>query len=530
MKDYLDPMLCEHCSKHMNDFVPPEVPDNPQIIIIGEAPSKTDHEIGIPFQGDSGNLLRPMVRVPAIYINASNIYSKTKPTTEVINIERETHLLPLLKDYPGLPVVSLGAFATQALMPKHRAGQKKESDKKNAKTKTKTKETTMAGEVRWLYDRVVWFTYHPSYYFFAGRDPGIKEFIRGYIESATSPAVSFATKLNVLPPVEEVGGSFVLDVETDGDDLPWYGTKLLLLGIRSETSETAYQFSTDWLEVPGNVFALQKWIEKQKRVIGHGLLFDILQSEVYLGSVFDKLEWFDTIVSEKNRGLDPTWGYGLKVTAHMQFRAFGWEAMFHSAIADMKSHKGVMQWLPTDFRSYNAADLHYTLKIYKNAPPSRFIRLDNDYLKYVKQMIYNGLYLDRHALAELLCEYKGKLRVAQTKGREQAGLGPDFNFNSPKQMLPVLQRLVGEDIENTKEQTLMTVLDKHPFVQTVLDVRGAEKQAEMLIEVKHRMVDKHVVHAKMTGHGAESGRTTSKEPNIQNWAKPLRRALTSRYK
>lgn len=528
MKDYLDPLKCEYCSKYINDFVPPEVPDDPKLIIIGEAPGKTEHELGKPFQGDAGRVVRPMVPVPAIWINASNVYSTTKPTTEIINIERETHLLPLLNDYPDLPVVSLGAYATQALLPRHRAVAKKTDDKDKKKKK---KESSLAGEVRWLYNRPVFFTYHPAYYFYAGRDPRIKEFIRGYIEAALSPAVHFDTRLNVMPP--SGGESFILDVETDNDDLPWYGTKLLLLGIRDESSDIAYQFTPDWLEDFGNMSALQRWIDAHKRVIGHGILFDILHSEAY-GINLDKLEWYDTIISEKNRGFDPLWGYGLKATAHMKFKAFGWEAKFHTALADMKKDKktGIktLSWVPVDFRDYNAADLYFTMMIYLSAPDYRFTRVDNDYLKYVKTMVYNGLYLDRHALAELLCEYKGKLRVAQHKGREQAGLGPDFNFNSPKQMLTTLRRLLNEEIKDTTEQTLMTVLDKHPFIQTVLDVRGAEKQLEMLIEIKHRMVDRHVVHAKMTAHGAKSSRTTSKEPNIQNWNKAIRRILVSRYR
>ncbi len=521
IKTYLDPLRCEYCSKHINDFVSPEIPDDPKLIIVGEAPGKVERETGILFQGDAGHLLRPMIPVPAIFINASNVYSTSKPTTEIINIERETHLLPLLNDYPDLPIVSLGAYATQALMPRHRAGQKKETD-----VKAKTKETSMAGQVLWLYNRPVWFTYHPAYYFYAGRDQRVKNFIAGYIKAALSPVIHFEKKLNVVPP--SASGNFILDVETDNTDYSWYGTELLLLGIRAEGDPTVFQFTPDWLKVPENVFALQKWIEAQKRVIGHGLLFDIIHSEAY-GLSFNKLQWFDTIISEKNRGLDPLWGYGLKPTAHMQFEAFGWEAKFHTALADAKKNKGVIPWLPVDFLDYNAADLYYTMMLYMRASANRWTRVDNDYLKYVKQMISNGLYLDRHALAELLCESKGKLRVARKKGLEEAGLGPDFNFNSPKQLLPVLRRIVSEDIENTKEQTLMTVLDKHPFVQTVLDIRGAEKRAEMLREIKHRMVERHVVHSKMTAHGAETSRTTSKEPNIENWNKEIRRILVSRY-
>jgi uracil-DNA glycosylase family 4 len=523
VKDYLDPLKCSYCSQHLTDFVPPEVPENPQLIVVGEAPGKDEREKGRPFAGKAGQLLRPLIPVPAIYINSVNVFDTAKPTTAAINLEREAHLLPLLRDYPGLPVISLGGYAAQALSAKHRMGTKKAADPK----KKEKPESSMAGQVMWLFDHPVWFTYHPAYYFYAQQNPAIIKYIGGYIKAALTP-VSVVTKhLNELPP-EWFGGKFVLDVEADDGDLPFYGAKMTLLGVMPVDLDEAYQFTPDWLAIPENSAALQAWITKQRMVIGHGLMFDILHGEA-AGLYFDKLDWFDTIIAEKDRGHDPLWGYGLKATAHMKYGAGAWEAKFHTMLDEMKQKKW-NPWVPVDFLNYNANDLLWTTRIFRDAlPVQRFVRLDNDYLKYVKRMVVNGLHIDRHALAELLCKYKKALYAARKKGLEQAGLGPDFNFNSPKQLLPVVKRLAG-DVENTREQTLMTVFDKHPFIATILDVRGAEKQTEMLREIKHRIAADGLVHAKMTEHGAESSRTTSKEPNIQNWKKDIRRILTSRYK
>lgn len=508
MKDYLDPLKCEYCAKHSDEFVPPEIPEDPKLIVLGEAPGKVERREKRPFVGDSGQLLRPLLPASAILINAANVYSEAKPTSDIITIERNAHLLPLLKDYPGLPVVSLGAFAAQALMGGKRS------------------DTSMAGEVLWLHDRHVWFTYHPAYYFHSGEDPRVVEFIKSYLHAAVAPPLQIEAYLNELP-MERLQGPFVLDIEATSADLPFYGSKVVLLGIMTQDN-IAFQYTADWLADQSNISALQRWIDKGVVVGGHGIMYDILMAES-VGLSFEKIEWYDTMLAEKDKGHDLLWGFGLKPLAHTLYNAPGWEAKFHSY---MKAKTPVQDIPLDDLAPYNAGDLFYTKKLAETRydKPYNFLQLDNDYLRLAKRMVVNGLYIDRHALAVILCETYHKLKEARARGRKEAGLGPDFNFNSPKQLLPLLQRLVGQSIPNTREQTLMTVYDSHPFIATLLEVRGYEKTVEMLREIKHRIVKSTgLLHSHVTVHGAESGRMSSKGPNIQNWAEKIRKILVSRY-
>lgn len=504
MVTYLNPLKCSYCSKHSNAFVRPEIPHKPRLIVVGEGPGRKELEKKRPFVGPSGQVLRSALPADAIIINATNVFSEDKPTTEIINAEREAHLLPLLADYPDLPIVSLGAFAAQALL----GGKRSDS--------------SMAGEALWIHNRPVLFTYHPAYYLRSGKDERILHHIAAHLRAAIAQSPKIKTLIDEVP--GKTRGDFVLDIEATGKDLPFYGTKTVLLGIMA--GETAYQYRAAWLAKEKNRKALQVWLNKQRQVIGHGILYDILHGEA-TGLSFEHLQWYDTMIALKDKGHDLYWGFGLKGTARNLFYAPPWEAKFHETMRQ----KLPVEYLPLEVLSpYNAADLYYTKRLAEaRSTDSPITQLDMDYLRVVKQMVVNGLYINQKKLAKLLKAAQQRLAVVQAKARRQAHLGKDFNFNSPKQVLPVVQQFAGREIESTKEQVLMTVFDKHPFIATLLKIRGEAKTAEMLEEIKARIAPDGLIHAKMTEHGAETSRTTSKEPNIQNWAEELRVMLESRY-
>ena len=508
MKSYLDPLKCAYCSKHINEFVKPEVPRNPRLIIVGEAPGAEELRQGVPFVGPSGKVLRTVLPVDAVIVNAANVYSPDKPTTEIINIERESHLLPLLAEYKDLPVVSLGAFAAQSLL----GGKRSDS--------------SMAGQALWLHGRPVLFTYHPAYYLYSHKDERILKHIEAHILAALASPLKHNIRIDTLP--KESTGSFVLDIESTGKDLPFYGTQVVLFGVRVGSS--VYQFTASWLAKKANVKALQAWINVNKQVIGHNVMFDILQAEA-VGLTFNKLGWYDTMLAVKDKGHDLYSGFGLKALARSLYHAAPWEAKFHTYLKD----KVAIETIPiAELSPYNAGDLYYTSRLAEARSVARdnnpFVALDNDYLRYVKQMVSNGIFVSTRKLALMLRHYQRERAKAEVKARKLVTVGKDFNFNSPKQLLPLVQSLVGP-IENTREQTLTTVLDKHPFIPALLEIRGTEKTIELLEKTKGRIVPATgLVHTTATVHGAETSRTTTKDPNIQNWPEVIRSMLRSRYK
>src|SRR3989304_201730 len=100
-------------------FVQPEEPVDPNLIVLGEAPGKTELEDGVPFVGRAGELLRDIlsgVGARPVIVNSANCFNEDKPTTEVITACREAYVKPTLDKYPGLPILSLGNFAASSIL------------------------------------------------------------------------------------------------------------------------------------------------------------------------------------------------------------------------------------------------------------------------------------------------------------------------------------------------------------------------------------------------------------------------------
>lgn len=204
-KDQLPEGACPFCwTVHPSEwFVPPEIPEDPDIILIGEAPGKEEIKYGKPFIGPAGGVLRDIllqvgVKRPLI-INSSNCFAKDKPTTATINRTHETFLLPILSNYPTLPVVALGAYAAQLVV----GG--------------KHGETSLAGEVRETLGHLCHFTYHPAYFLYE-QDSRIKDEIASTIRTALREYRKPKYIQHILPKdVEEI----VIDVETSTAAYPW---------------------------------------------------------------------------------------------------------------------------------------------------------------------------------------------------------------------------------------------------------------------------------------------------------------------
>ena len=510
MKAYLDPLKCKWCAAHSDKYVPPEIPRNPNLIAVGEAPWIEELKSGKPFSGKSGRLLRTIFRQTGarpILINSRNTLSEQKPTTEQIKMCREAHLQPILDAYPHLPVVSLGQYAATAIL----GGKRSDS--------------SMAGEVLWIYDRPVVFTYHPAYYYHRKQDERIVQHIKAHIASAIAPPLNLDFEVDKLP--KRLKGGIVLDVETARLDSPYYDSELLVLGVQSLVDDSRYLYSHDFLSRTSRAQQLQKVLEGTDLVVGHNVGYDVLHTE-HQGISLKGKELFDTLIYEKDKGYDLFGGYGLKFLSKYHFQAPPFEAKTH-AIFNANQPLSALPF--EDLAKYNAADLHYTAKLYRQDKlyiPA--FRQDMDYLRYIIDMMQNGIRINSRALSTLIATYEQNRLASERKAKRLAGLGKDFNFNSWQQVLPMLQQLVGK-LPNTQEGTLLTVVDKHPIVPTILDIRSKGKTVSMLKNIQDRVVKAtHLVHTTATEHGAETSRTATKEPNIQNWQEKIRHILVSRYR
>lgn len=489
-------------------FVPPEVPDNPDIILIGEAPSKdeiqyrtTEFPNGRPFVGASGQVLRKIIKslnIHPIIINASNCFSLEKPTTDVINRTREGYLLPLLNQYPTLPVVALGAYAAQLIV----GG--------------KHGETSLAGEARYLYRRTVVFTYHPAYFLYEHDDRILTE-IETSIRAALRPYQKPKYITGILPKDVE---TVIIDVETTKASYPWYDSKLLLVGIMP-IGKPAYILRPEEITDEYKTFLKNN----VRNVVGHNLLFDLVHLS-FQGIRLSKARTHDTLIYRKN--LFPNeWSYGLKDLARRYLPLPAWQAWFHTQLAEQRDLCTV------DFNklsAYNAYDLYATEQLYlQQTKKYNPFLLEMDYMSYILQMTMNGMCVDTNSLNDLGRRTTEKLLEIESNIRSCYGLGSDFNFRSPAQLKIWFNKL-GIQLPDTKEETLNEHKLEHPVFRDLLEVRDLAKLGGTSINGLQKYIDeKSLVHSTVSVHGAETGRSASSRPNLQNTDPRVRSNYMSRY-
>lgn len=158
-------------------------------------------------------------------------------------------------------------------------------------------------------------------------------------------------------------------------------------------------------------------------------------------------------------------------------------------------------------------------------------------------MELNGIYLDtdKWKLAEEAAKKQrddARLELdilfIELVGEDMFGQA-NINYNSPKQLLPALKKLIGtkaNDLSSTGEADLKEV--NHPVIDTLLKYREAEKQVttygSKFLDNIHSVTGR--VHSNFAQLYTDTGRYSSNSPNLQNIPAlaPYRSAFTARNK
>jgi len=123
----------------------------------------------------------------------------------------------------------------------------------------------------------------------------------------------------------------------------------------------------------------------------------------------------------------------------------------------------------------------------------------------------NGFKINRDRLVGIMEDHSAELDKASGVLREE--LGNDINPNSPKQLKEALAEK-GLELTNTSERTLKQ--SGHRLARCILNYRSAKKQMEQAETILKAIEGDERIHARFEPTGTNTGRFSSKKPNLQN--------------
>src|SRR3990167_6276390 len=112
---------CQGCSWNKHIKVEPEDCEDPNLLIISEMPGEEDKNTGRPFMGDTGVIVRSLLKkhgLHAVLFNSVQCHSIEKPNAKVLKACREEYVMPILYEpsYAGKPILALGEYAGKTLL------------------------------------------------------------------------------------------------------------------------------------------------------------------------------------------------------------------------------------------------------------------------------------------------------------------------------------------------------------------------------------------------------------------------------
>ena len=172
------------------------------------------------------------------------------------------------------------------------------------------------------------------------------------------------------------------------------------------------------------------------------------------------------------------------------------------------------------------------LPMLKEEVLDRALRLEMELLPVVIAMENNGAYIDEKKLKELKVIVDDKVQNLKTDIQQEAGF--KFNVNSSNQLSDILFKNMGmkpivftdkEEDEfgkktpSTNVEAIKALQREHPdnsILEYILGYRHYNKIKTTYIDPMFRKIRNDIVYASFNQLGAETGRFSSENPNLQN--------------
>jgi DNA polymerase I-like protein with 3'-5' exonuclease and polymerase domains len=323
------------------------------------------------------------------------------------------------------------------------------------------------------------------------------------------PNYQFVTDKTVLGQIVETirqsEAAVALDIETYGDGLnPWRGDiRLLSLAIPDHPA-----WLLDLRAIGYDLGELGQCLQ-ERQVIAHNAKFDLLWVRHKCGLKLDNV--FCTLTASR-----------LLTNGKRELRNDLYTCWERFLGLPPGNDQGKSDWggmiLTEDQLEYAATDVLHLhrlrdkqLEAIANEQLQPVLDMENRLVPVVVEMENNGFKINRDRLVGIMEDHSAALNEASGVLREE--LGNDINPNSPKQLKEALAEK-GLGLTNTSEQTLKQ--SGHRLARCILNYRSAKKQMEQAETILKAIEGDGRIHARFEPTGTNTGRFSSKKPNLQN--------------
>lgn len=360
------------------------------------------------------------------------------------------------------------------------------------------------------------------------------------------------------PELPDMGDVVVVDIETAGDIKTWLPEEMWLLSCALYDGKKLIVLTEAWLRIKDNIRRLIAFLTKKNRkLVAHNMKFDFRSLSAQLGvNIYGHMD-----TQLLHHALNPGAGeHGLKPLAAKYLGAPDWDS------ATGKYAKGSYKAMPTEYYyneelytqyvekfgsvkvgfeaipreilyEYNAWDVYWTWHLmeylieFSDERVQRVAKHEYRMGNFFQDIENYGVAVDVEHLDALAVQFGAERDQHMEKLAEL--VSPEFNPNSPKQVKEVFAS-AGIELKSTAEGVLddLKETELHPkvaeFIDTLLDVRGTTKMIGTYNEgIRKRMHNRRVYPSYLV-HGTNTGRMSSRDPNIQNIPrdKALRKLFT----
>jgi len=531
--------ICEECDLYgIGRFVPSDGPERTNLAVVGEAPGANEARLGHPFVGVSGKLLDKILQYYHIDRKATLLTNaclcrppdNATPSANALHCCRP-RLIQELQERGVSTAVAMGNSAARSLL-----------GSKDGITKLRVGPPR---EVQELGLQVV-PTFHPAACLRPKGDAFFPSIVNDFgkllrtSDEWTEPRVLVVDERDMaLRAIEELPSSpITVDIESDIDkDVSFEHSSrhhLLCVGIGYAPGKVCV-FGENATNDTAIMSQLGTYLRSHNRIIAQNGKFDL---EGLYHRVGNMRLWFDTMLAsyclDERRGI-----HGLKYNAVELLGTPRYDDEIKRYLSPGKGYGAI----PRDvLYQYNAYDCAATYALYElftqmmaREPGLRalhdfLVRASNE-LMYVE---LNGIGIDLKYNDELAEYYLARLAVLR-RDTQITSHRPEFNPNSPLQIVKVLQEHFGITVPKkrnqqgewrpcTDKEVIAALIERckepwgeyYDFLGALAEHRLDAKSYGTYVKGIRQRVYKGRVFPTFLLHGTTTGRPSCRNPNLQN--------------